>query len=77
MSYRRAWLLVEAVNDGLREPAVVAETGGKRGGGASLTAVGARVVDLYRGIEAQARTASAGEIRSLVQLTRRQPKVID
>ena len=76
MSYRRAWLLVEAVNEGLREPAVTAETGGKRGGGASLTTVGERVVDLYRGIEAQARAASAGEIRSLVQLTRRQPKVI-
>ncbi len=74
MSYRRAWLLVEAINDGLREPAVTAETGGQRGGGAALTAVGERVVDLYRGIEAQARTASAAEVRSLVQLMRRRSK---
>ena len=28
MSYRRAWLLVEEINDTLREPAVTAETGG-------------------------------------------------
>jgi molybdate transport system regulatory protein len=77
MSYRRAWLLVEAVNEGLREPAVTAATGGKRGGGASLTAVGERVVELYRGIEAQARAAAADEIRSLVQLTRRQLKISD
>ena len=76
MSYRRAWLLVEAINDGLREPAVTAETGGQRGG-AALTAVGERVVDLYRGIEAQARTASAAEVRSLVQLMRRRGKAAD
>ena len=37
MSYRRAWLLVEEVNDALREPGVTAETGGRRGGGAMLT----------------------------------------
>ena len=33
MSYRRAWLLVEEINQTLREPAVTAETGGVRGGG--------------------------------------------
>jgi molybdate transport system regulatory protein len=77
MSYRRAWLLVEAINYGLREPAVSTATGGQRGGGAALTTVGKRVVDLYRGIEAQARSASAGEVRALVQLTRRRAKVID
>ena len=48
MSYRRAWLLIEGVNDALREPAVTAEIGGHRGGGAALTSVGERVVDLYR-----------------------------
>jgi molybdate transport system regulatory protein len=31
MSYRRAWLLVEEINQTLREPAVKAETGGARG----------------------------------------------
>jgi hypothetical protein len=39
MSYRRAWLLVEEINNALREPAVTAETGGRSGGGAALTAV--------------------------------------
>jgi hypothetical protein len=33
MSYRRAWLLVEEINNALREPAVTAETGGRSGGG--------------------------------------------
>ena len=48
MSYRRAWLLVEEINQSLREPAVTAETGGVRGGGAVVTPVGERVVGLYR-----------------------------
>jgi molybdenum-dependent DNA-binding transcriptional regulator ModE len=29
MSYRRAWLLVESINNGLSEPAVTAATGGR------------------------------------------------
>src|ERR1700731_1267550 len=70
MSYRRAWLLVEEINDALREPAVTAETGGHRGGGAVVTAVGARVVDLYRAIETHARSSAAGEFRALGKLVR-------
>src|SRR5277367_1088096 len=32
MSYRRAWLLVDEINQTLREPAVTAEIAGARGG---------------------------------------------
>jgi molybdate transport system regulatory protein len=70
MSYRRAWLLVEEINDALRDPAVTAETGGRSGGGAALTAVGERVVDLYRAIEAHARSAAGGEFRAIGRLVR-------
>ena len=70
MSYRRAWLLVEEINHTLREPAVTAETGGVRGGGAMVTPVGERVVDLYRAIESQARTAAGGEFRAIGKLIR-------
>jgi molybdate transport system regulatory protein len=71
MSYRRAWLLVEEINGTLREPAVTAETGGRHGGGAIVTAVGERIVDLYRAIETQARTAADGEFRVIRKLVRR------
>jgi len=71
MSYRRAWLLVEEINRALREPAVTAETGGIRGGGAVVTPVGERVVGLYRAIESQARTAAGGEFRAMGKLIRR------
>jgi molybdate transport system regulatory protein len=72
MSYRRAWLLVEEVNGALREPAVTAETGGRHGGGAGLTAVGERVIDLYRAIETHARSAAGGEFRAIGKLVRPQ-----
>ncbi len=70
MSYRRAWLLVEEINQTLREPAVTAETGGAKGGGAVVTRVGERVVDLYRIIELQARTAAGREFRAIGKLIR-------
>jgi molybdate transport system regulatory protein len=70
MSYRRAWLLVEEINNTLREPAVTAETGGRSGGGAALTAVGERVVDLYRSIETHARSATGGDFRAIGKLVR-------
>jgi molybdate transport system regulatory protein len=71
MSYRRAWLLVEQINATLRRPAVVAATGGRRGGGALLTPVGEKVIALYRAIEGSARSASAGEFRAVGRLVRK------
>ena len=70
MSYRRAWLLVEEINNALRDPAVTAETGGRSGGGAALTRVGERVIDLYRSIESHARSAAGGEFRAIGKLVR-------
>jgi molybdate transport system regulatory protein len=70
MSYRRAWLLVEEVNTGPRDPAVTTESGGRHGGGATLTAVGERVIDLYRDIESQAASASRRQFHALGVLAR-------
>ena len=70
MSYRRAWLLVEEINGALRQPAVVAATGGQHGGGAALTPIGERVVDLYRAIEGQAHTSASEEFRAIGRLVR-------
>ena len=46
MSYRRAGLLVEQINELLQEPAVTAATGGRQGGGAALTPSGERALSL-------------------------------
>jgi molybdate transport system regulatory protein len=71
MSYRRAWLLVDTMNRCFNEPVTTAETGGKRGGGTSLTALGTQVVHRYRRIEARAAKAGAADIRALLALVSR------
>ena len=48
MSYRRAWLLVDTMNRCFEEPLVIAATGGKKGGGAHLSNLGAVVLKDYR-----------------------------
>lgn len=51
MSYRRAWLLVDALNHMFTQPVIESQRGGKQGGGAVLTAFGAEVLERYRGME--------------------------
>ena len=65
MSYRRAWLLVDELNQLFAEPVVSAHHGGVKGGGASLTDQGRQVVALYRDAEAKMRAAAQGEIDEL------------
>lgn len=51
MSYRRAWLLVEEMNTLFRGPLVIARRGGSGGGGAEITALGARVLATYEKLD--------------------------
>lgn len=51
MSYMRAWRLIQTMNACFREPLVATRRGGKRHGGATLTAAGRRVLALYRQME--------------------------
>jgi molybdate transport system regulatory protein len=71
MSYRRAWLLVDTMNRCFRAPLVEAEAGGKRGGGAQLTRLGAEVIRRYRRIERDAARAGAADIRALTRWVKR------
>jgi molybdate transport system regulatory protein len=52
MSYRRAWLLLHATNEGFQEAVVELSVGGKDGGGTRLTDFGRRLIADYRGFEA-------------------------
>jgi molybdate transport system regulatory protein len=62
MSYRRAWLLVDALNHMFPQPLVNAAPGGSRGGGAKLTDYGRSVAAAYRRVEARARAAMREEL---------------
>jgi molybdate transport system regulatory protein len=65
MSYRRAWLLIDALNAMFEEPVIATKHGGQGGGGAELTAFGDRVVEQYHAIEAKAHAAVASDLAAL------------
>jgi molybdate transport system regulatory protein len=62
MSYRRAWDLVETMNQSFREPMVETAKGGSGGGGAQVTEFGERVLARYREMEARATAAIRPEL---------------
>lgn len=62
MSYKRAWSLVQALNDGFGVPLVETSRGGADQGGAVLTAEGAEVLRLYRHMQDRTREAIAADV---------------
>jgi molybdate transport system regulatory protein len=72
MSYRRAWLLVEALNGQFREPVVATQTGGSHGGGAVLTPFGNELVATYRTLERELHDSAAERLAGLEDRTRRE-----
>lgn len=68
MSYKRAWLLVEELNQYFRTPLVETMRGGTDRGGATLTAAGIKVLDCYRRMEKSARAATARDARRLQRM---------
>lgn len=67
ISYRHAWVLVQAMNEGAGEPLVESAVGGRRGGGARLTDQGqlalAAFERLDRDLHAAAAAALPGALR--------------
>lgn len=47
MSYRHAWKLVDSMNRQSRTPVVTKNTGGRGGGGTTLTAAGEQVITAF------------------------------
>jgi molybdate transport system regulatory protein len=57
MSYKRAWDLVNMMNNSFNHPLVITATGGKHGGGAEVSDFGLSVIQIYRQMEQQALVA--------------------
>lgn len=51
MSYKKAWKLIDELNQMSESPLVMKVQGGKQGGGASLTEAGDRLVEQFRELE--------------------------
>jgi molybdate transport system regulatory protein len=67
MSYRHAWLLLQAVEDTFGAPVISTATGGAKGGGAKLTELGKTILARFRSIETHAADATAGELMELTK----------
>ena len=65
MSYRKAWLLLQALEETFGAPLVDTATGGKDGGGARLMPLGKLVAARYRALEKAALQAAAPHVTHL------------
>jgi molybdate transport system regulatory protein len=67
MSYKRAWGLVQALNEGYGQPLVEASRGGAGQGGAELTDDGRFVLERYRAMQEATRKAIASDVAALAK----------
>ena len=70
MSYRRAWLLVDQMNQTFGRPVVETRTGGSSRGGAELTALGEEIVSRYLALLEQAQSRGEDQLADLAALIR-------
>lgn len=71
MSYRRAWDLIQDLNQVFGQPMLDVTIGGKSGGGAILAPGGRKLVDLYRNIERTTYDLCADGLKDIESLADR------
>ncbi|HTH95139.1 MAG TPA: LysR family transcriptional regulator [Rhodocyclaceae bacterium] len=64
--YKKAWILVDSLNQSLSRPVVETATGGKGGGGAQLTHLGATLIECYDSLEITLNMKSVTELKALL-----------
>jgi molybdate transport system regulatory protein len=77
MSYKRAWVLLDSMNQAFTEPVVTAAPGGAGGGGAILTTFGVEVLERYNRIHDRAAANATDDMAALKRRARPEagPKV--
>lgn len=71
MSYNRAWLHIQDINQSFKSPLVESLRGGSTGGGAGLTKSGKQVLALYQRLEAEACAATRETWRQIQSLLKK------
>jgi molybdate transport system regulatory protein len=66
--YKRAWLLLDTLNQGFGRPLFETATGGKGGGGAQLTTLGQELLARYAELEQRINASSLPELEALKTL---------
>lgn len=67
MSYKRAWSLIETMNEEFGADVVSGVKGGAHGGGSTLTALGDEIVRRYRSMEQATEAAIRGDLAALTR----------
>lgn len=62
MSYRKAWGLIDRINNDFKDTIVVKNTGGKGGGGATLSPNGREILKHYLNMEIKATKSIASDL---------------
>jgi molybdate transport system regulatory protein len=70
MTYKYAWLLIDSLNQGIGRPVVETATGGRGGGGTTLTPLGKKLVEHYQALEARLNSSAQAELDTLLRLIR-------
>jgi molybdate transport system regulatory protein len=70
MSYRKAWLLMQEMQDTFNGAVVTTEIGGSDGGGTKLTELGTNLLKTYRRIEGRALRAAEADLETLAGLVK-------
>jgi molybdate transport system regulatory protein len=65
MGYRKAWLLIQQMQETFAGSVVTTAIGGLAGGGATLTDLGETLLSNYRAVEVHSQQAAASELRTL------------
>lgn len=65
MSYKRAWDLVNTMNESFVKPVVITAKGGSHGGGAEVTEFGKQILKHYRQAQLKAEKAIEAEVHTL------------
>jgi molybdate transport system regulatory protein len=70
MSYMKAWKLIQSMNRCFKEPAVEVQRGGRGGGTARLSPIGASALALYRRMESESLAITRPLAQEMAQLFR-------
>lgn len=71
MSYRKAWLLIQGMQDTFGGPVITTSVGGSKGGGAEVTELGKSLLRCYRRIESRASNAAAKDVAMLLSMSKK------
>ena len=68
MSYRKAWLLIQELNESLSEPVLITQTGGQFGGGSELTEIARNIIAVFEQLTQEAEVATEETRKTVASL---------